>query len=170
VSEASTSDQLGPSLSGDRSLTAVGRTLLVIAAAGAIVLTGVATDSVVVGALGAVGLLLAWVGLATPYAFAVGWVGVAAVVGAGGPLPPAALLTGVLLVGLLVVPDDSNGEDRRDVALTAVGVVTLATVAVVSVGWTALPLAALFVVLTGGLLGYAVHRYEQVRLGVVRDE
>jgi len=35
---------------------------------------------------------------------------------------------------------------------------------------TALPLAALVVVLTGGLLGYAVHRYEQVRLGVVRDE
>ena len=80
------------------------------------------------------------------------------------------LFAALLLVGLLIVPNSEEGEDWRLGAATLAGGIGLAGLALAGLAWTSLSLTALVLVGTGGLLGYAVHRYEQVRLGVVRDE
>jgi hypothetical protein len=161
---------LGP-LPARRSVVSAGRGLLVVAAAGAVGLAALAAGDPLVAAFGALATLLAWVVLAGPYAFAAGQVALATAVADPVATLPTLVLAEGLLVALLVVPAEP-GEDWRLGASTVaalMGLVTVAGVALLAVGGGTAA-AALVLLVTGGLIGYGIHRYDLVQLGVVDDE
>jgi len=149
----------------------VGRLLgwsLAVLSAGLLVLAALGASQPAVGLVAAAGLLAAWATLAPPYAVAVGWVGLAATVpdaGVATSVLPVATAASLLL--LLVVRDLPTPTGRRTAWLTLGLAGVLGGVAAATVGPTRIWLAAALVIGVGALVGYGVHRYERVALGVV---
>ena len=118
-----------------------------------------------------VGLLTAavWYALGTPYAFAVGHVGI--VVAFSDGIDPLMLaLLEVPFVALLLAP-----LVRHHARVRAIGValtVVLAGSALVWVGTSQLSLSVTVLLVLGFLVivSYGIHRLELVRLGLVRDD
>lgn len=121
---------------------------------------------------GAVVVLGARLLLSTPYVIATGGVALVAVTG-GDPLSaPLVLVTLGVLLGGVTLPAGWSSRGARttlvaSAVLLGVGAVTVAAFTL----WAAVWPAALVAAVTGGLISYGLHRYEQVRLGVVeRDQ
>jgi hypothetical protein len=161
-----------PAASHDRTqmsrLSAVRRRLpnvLVSASALAIVAAALWT-TVGVASIGITVLVaLVWLLVPTPYAVAVG--GLLAAI-----LAPDAGLFDALAVGSLSSLFAADFFIEWPARTAAVGVVALVpTAAVLAAVWLAEPLWTAAVVLLGAfaLLGYAVHRYELVRLGLLGE-
>jgi hypothetical protein len=128
------------------------------------------TPPPIVGVVGAVALLGARYRLLTPYVLAVGQT---AIVAANGTATPAGLTIAaeVLLVGGLALPAGWSARGRRIAVGAAVGIVLVGGVTLGSfLAWERIWATALVAVGTGGLMGYALHRYEQVRLQVIPSE
>lgn len=120
------------------------------------------------GMVTAVLVPVAWYALPSTYAFAVGQIGVLAVLDTGNP---AALLAAqVGLLGVLLAPavELSDTEQLVAVTLAWVGVGGLAAWASTrpTVG---ISLAGGTLVIATALVAYGLHRYQQVSLGLVED-
>lgn len=124
--------------------------------------------AVVVGVGGAAAILLARLLLSAPYVVATAGVAVGAVT--SGTESTVLTVAGMaLVVGLVALPGGwSRRGGRRTlgaaIALLLLAVAGTAAWVVSAAVWT----AAIAVLGTGGLILYALHRYEQVQLGVVQ--
>jgi hypothetical protein len=137
----------------------------VLVSASALVIVAAALWTIVgVASIGITALVaLVWLLTSTPYAVAVGGL-LSAVLASGSGLFDA------LAVGSLLGLFAADLIIEWPVRTAAIGVVTLLpSAAVLSAVWRAEPLWAGAVALLGGfgLLTYAVHRYELVRLGLL---
>jgi len=118
------------------------------------------------GPLVAVLVLGAWLLADAPYAFVVGQVGL--VVGLDGG-PSHSPVAQAALVGVLVahVATAHRGGDRVRTALVA-GATALLLFAIVEYG-ASTPVAAAALLVVTALVGYTIHRYERLRLGLVGE-
>lgn len=122
--------------------------------------------ALVAGVVAAVGVVLVWLVAGTPYAFAVGQVGL--VVGLDGGLT-ATPLTQTLLVAMLVV-DLIVGRPLADLLATYVvsGTTVLGLLAIVHYGTGVLRTGGMVLLVTG-LVVYSIHRYERLALDLVGE-
>jgi hypothetical protein len=135
---------------------------LVVVAAAFVLLAGAP------GVAAAAAVVVCWVVFPATYAFALGNVALAALVGESAVLEIA--LVEVALVGLLVAPAGRLGRPARPVAIAVVAVAAGGALAwATSRGAIGLPLAALAVVAGTALGGYGLHRYQLVDLDRVGD-
>ena len=144
---------------GDHSL--VGGVGAVLAAGALVLVAGLP------GLLAGVLVVAGWYLLSVPFALAVGHVLLAVTVPQSSAIG-AFVLVEVGFVLLLVGPLVRGREDLRIVS--AAIVVFLALLGVVAVGlrwYESVALAALALVVAASLLGYGLHRYELLRLGLV---
>ena len=127
---------------------------------------GAAPGGDTAGPLVAVLVLGAWLLADAPYAFVVGQVGL--VVGLDGG-PSSTPVAQAALVGILVadVAAAHRGGDRARTALVA-GATALLLFAIVEYE-ASTPVAAAAVLAVTALVGYTIHRYERLRLGLVGD-
>jgi len=118
------------------------------------------------GPLVAVLVLGAWLLADAPYAFVVGQVGL--VVGLDGG-PSSTPVAQAALVGVLVadVAATHRGAERLRTALV-LGATALLLLAIVEYE-ASTPVAAAAVLAVTALVGYTIHRYERLRLGLVGD-
>lgn len=118
------------------------------------------------GPLVAVLVLGVWLLADAPYAFVVGQVGL--VVGLGGG-PSSTPVAQAALVGILVadVAATHRGAERLRTALV-LGATALLLLAIVEYE-ASTPGAAAAVLAVTALVGYTIHRYERLRLGLVGD-
>ena len=118
------------------------------------------------GPLVAVLVLGAWLLADAPYAFVVGQVGL--VIGLDGG-PSSTPVAQAALVGVLVadIATAHRGGDRVRTGLVA-GATALLLFAIVEYG-DSTPVAAAAVLVVTALVGYTIHRYERLRLGLVGD-
>jgi hypothetical protein len=133
----------------------------VLLAGGGFVLTGG-----LAGALAAAVLAVAWYALPVPYAVAVGHLLLVGVVPGDAALVRVAPAEAGLLGVLLSEASTVDAPGRFVAAMLAAGVVLLGAAWAGSVAG-GLPGAAVALVVVGAVLGYALHRYELLRLGLL---
>ena len=119
---------------------------------------------------GSLGLVFVRARLTAQYAFVIGQVTLVAAIGESIAIGPVLLAEG-LLFALLFEPTLQTADRRQSVAAAGVfgpvvGVLTWGSLSIWGRVWG----AGLVVLGTGGLIGYLLHRYEYVQLGVVSDE
>jgi hypothetical protein len=135
----------------------------VLVAAGAFVLFAGAP-----GIAAAAILLTVWYAFPATYAFALGNVALAALVGSGNPVQLAIAEAGLL--GVLLAPAGRLDAPGRPVVIAASGAAVGAALAwAVDQGTVGLTAAGVAVVAATGLGGYGLHRYQLVKLGHVGD-
>ena len=144
----------------DRVRTRIGVAAVVLAGAGFVLAGGLA------GVLAAAVLAVAWYALALPYAVALGHLLLVALLpGDAGFVRVAPAEAGLL--GLLLSEAPAvESPGRFPVAMLSAGVVLVSAVWVGQVAG-GLPGAAIALVVVGATLGYALHRYELLRLGLL---
>ena len=127
------------------------------------------TGHLLAGIVGVVALVTARALVDAPTAFVIGQIALVAVLGTVFALELA--IIGEASLGAMLLAADRRGAGRWQFARMA------GTFAVLGlVGWSASSLwppqwaPAVALLGIGGLIGYTLHRYEQVRLGVVSDE
>ncbi len=136
----------------------------ILVAAGAFVLLGGAP-----GVAAAAALVAVWFLLPATYAFALGNVALAALVGSSNLVALAVVEAG--LFGVLLAPAGYLDRPGRPVAIAAGGAaVGVALAWAASRGTLGLPLAGLGVIAATGLGGYGLHRSQLAALDPVGDE
>lgn len=138
---------------------------------GASVLLAASAFVLFAGALGitaAAVLLVVWYALPATYAFALGNVALAALVGSGNPIQLAVVEVGLL--GVLLAPAGRLKAPGRPIVIAVLGVAIGTGLAwAVSRGLLSFSVAGVAVVAMTGLGGYGLHRYQLVGLGLVGD-
>ncbi|UPV76650.1 hypothetical protein M0R89_19150 (plasmid) [Halorussus limi] len=135
----------------------------VLVVAGAFVLSAGAP-----GIAAAAAVLAVWFALPATYAFALGNVALAALVGSGDVVQLAVAEAGLL--GVLLAPAGALDRPGRPVAIAVGGAAAGAALAwAASRGAVGLWVAGLAIVAATGLGGYGLHRYQLVELDSVGD-
>lgn len=149
-----------------RSISSFGETI-VVAYGGLVVAGGLVLSGGVFSLVAAVVALLAALGLTTPFALAVCILLISTV---DPPLSVALALSGCGLVIIALAGFDSMDTVSRAIVAFALLFVLIGGVTVLA--WVTLPawLATLAVLATIATLGYGIHRYERVMLGLVTDD
>lgn len=120
------------------------------------------------GIAATIALGVAWYALSTPYTVALGHLLLAALLPESGGLPGLLAAEGGLL-GMLAINAPGRDDHLQFGAAFVTSMLLLSCVAVLGVRLWGLPAAALLLAAVALLVGYGLHRYELLRLGLLEE-